>query len=439
MIIPTIAQWGKKKGIDLLATGDWTHPLWFRELQTQLEEVSDGIFRSTQYPDGAKFLLSSEVSSIYSQAGRVRRVHTLIFAPSLSIVERINRALNKRGCNLSADGRPIIGLSCRELAEIVYSIDQTCLIIPAHAWTPWFSVFGSKGGFDSIAECFGEFADRIVAIETGLSSDPAMNWKIKELENRAVVSFSDAHSPMKLGREATVFSFKQQVTSNPSASLRASKLEDFTYDDIYGAIAQRFTGVNEGRLKIGYTIEFYPQEGKYHYTGHRGCGVIHSPDQTRNVGTMCPVCGKGLTVGVMHRVDELSGTSEAIAVKRTTDAQGVTFVHHPRDQSRPAYVMLVPLSEILAQVHGVSPSAKTVLEEYQRLTSLIGGEFHILLSTPLEDLRKVGGARLAEAIQKVRSQDIFVDPGYDGVFGTVTIWKQSDEQRASKEQMSLFS
>src|SRR3990167_820221 len=239
IVIPVMAAWGRRKGIDLLATGDWTHSLWMVELQANLEEVIEGIFRSKADPDGSRFLLSTEISSIYTQGGRVRRVHTLVFAPSFAVARKINEELLKRGCNLSSDGRPIVGLSCKQLAEIVLAVDEKCLVIPAHCWTPWFSLYGSKGGFDSIEECFGGFSNRIFAVETGLSSDPGMNWRIKELERRAIVSFSDAHSPMKLGREATVFEGD----------------DNFTYNDIYGAISERYLGKNDGRLKIDYTVE----------------------------------------------------------------------------------------------------------------------------------------------------------------------------------------
>ncbi|MBI4034937.1 MAG: DNA helicase UvrD [Candidatus Chisholmbacteria bacterium] len=438
MVIPVMAKWGKRKGIDLLATGDWMHTLWFLELQATLEEVEEGIFRSKVDPEGARFLLSTEISSIYSQGGKLRRVHTLVFAPSFAVARRINEELLKRGCNLSSDGRPIVGLSCRQLAQVVFEVDERCLVIPAHAWTPWFSVYGSKGGFDSLEECFGEFTDKIFAVETGLSSDPEMNWRIKELERRAIVSFSDAHSPRKLGREATVFSYKRQVTSDK---------KEFNYNDIYWAIAERYLGKNEGKLKIDYTIEFYPEEGKYHYTGHRNCNVRQSPEETLKKGTLCPVCGRQLTVGVMHRVEELAAPELKVQTrlparqdaKRKVNNNGVVFNYHPTDETRPGYVMMVPLLEILAEVYQVQVGGKRVEEEYVRLTDMLEGEMNVLLKVSIDQLKSAGGERLAEAIDRVRQQEIVIEPGYDGEFGKVKIWSLDfARDKPTSEQMGLF-
>ncbi len=273
MVIPKIWQWAKIKGIGLMATGDWTHPLWMREIKANLEETGTGLLKlkkdteniEHKWEDNAgngldpQFLLATEVSSIYSQGGKVRRIHTLIWVSKIETADKINKELIRAGCNLIADGRPIIGLSSIQVAELVFSIDPTALIIPAHAWTPWFSLYGSESGFDSIDECFGKFAKDIYAIETGLSSDPAMNWRIKELDSRNVVSFSDAHSGPKVGREATVF-----------------ELEELSYKAIREAITVQGKGAN----KITYTVEFYPEEGKYHYTGHRNCNVKQTPVET---------------------------------------------------------------------------------------------------------------------------------------------------------------
>ena len=429
MVPAVMATWGKKKGIDLLATGDWMHPLWFRELQLGLEEEREGIFRSKEDPDGARYLLSAEISSIYSQGGKGRRVHTLVFAPSFEVAGKINKELTKRGCNLSSDGRPIVGLSCKEIADIVFTVSEKCLVIPAHAWTPWFAMYGSKSGFDSIEECFGQFADKIYAVETGLSSDPAMNWKIGDLDRRAIVSFSDAHSPAKLGREATVF------------KARNSKFEirNFTYNDIYWAIAERYLGKNEGGLSVDYTMEFYPEEGKYHWTGHRKCEVRQSPEETRKKGTQCHVCGKGLTVGVEHRVDELTQEDrfEQKPVKKQSK-NGVTFNYHPTDETRPGYVMMVPLAEILSEVHEVGVNSKKIAAEYENLVGQFGSEFVVLLEAGEDDLVEVGGEKLAEAIGKVRAQDIAVSPGYDGEFGIVNIWGSDKVQGKKEQQMGLF-
>src|SRR3989344_634720 len=287
MVLPIMASMASKKGLDLLTTGDFTHPLWLREAKENLKETEEGIYSLKESENKTKFLLSVEVSSIYSQDKKVRRVHSLLFAPNIETAEKINKELFKRGANLTSDGRPIVGLNPQNLLEIILSVDKSCFLIPCHVWTPWFSLYGSMSGFDSIEECFGELSDQIFAVETGLSSDPSMNWRIIELENRSIVSFSDAHSPMKMGREATVFIPKTEIKN------KKSNLKSFNYDDIRLALMQD----SKAKLKIGYTIEFYPEEGKYHYTGHRNCNVSQSPDETKKNGTVCPVCKKPLTVG----------------------------------------------------------------------------------------------------------------------------------------------
>ena len=260
---------------------------------------------SPRFSASPYFLLATEVSSIYKQGGKVRRVHTLIWVPSLDSAAKIAREMTKRGCNLLSDGRPIIGLTCIQIAELVFSIEPKALIIPAHIHTPWFSTFGSMSGFDSIQEAFGPYANQIYAVETGLSSSPSMNWRIKELDNRSIVSFSDAHSGVKLGREATVFEISDQSSA-------------ISYQNIYDAISAQSLKTDDRRLKakIAYTIEFYPEEGKYHYSGHRTCGVRYSPEESKEKGTTCPVCGKRLIQGVEQRVGELAG--------RTTDSLQLT-------------------------------------------------------------------------------------------------------------------
>lgn len=412
MVLPTIAQWGKKKGIDLLGTGDFTHPIWIREIQANLVEAGDGIYALKDDIQGPKFLLTSEISSIFSQNGRLHRIHTMVFAPNLNVVEKMNKMLLAAGCNLMSDGRPMVGLSCRQLAEIALSASEDCLIIPAHVWTPWFGFYGSKGGCDSLEEGFGEFSKYIYAVETGLSSDPAMNWRIGELENRQIVSFSDAHSPAKLGREATVF-----------------EVPEVNYENVRRAI------IGDGG--ISYTIEFYPEEGKYHFTGHRNCGVRQTPGETRLRGTTCHVCGKPLTVGVMHRVEDLANGE--IEVSILEDDYGVKWVH-PKEKNRPPYVMMVPLVEILAEALEVGISSQKVLNEYEKLTQSLGPEFEILLQTKAEEIERISGAKVREAVEKVRSGDIFIDPGYDGVFGKVKIWQGGDKEElvSQKDQLGLF-
>jgi len=445
MVVSQIAFWAAKKGINLVGTADWTHPLWLRELKENLEEAGEGVYKiqnpkskiqnkfkikNSKFKNEVYFLLATEIASIYSQEGKVRRIHNLVLAPSFAVVEKINEKLRHFGVNLLADGRPTTGLSCSQLCELIFSVDKNCLVIPAHAWTPWFSLYGANSGFDSIEECFGKYAEQIYAIETGLSSDPAMNWRIKELDNRAIVSFSDAHSPQKLGREATVLKIQ-----NPKSKIQNYNLKfKINYSDIIEAIRQDLNSP----LKIAYTIEFYPEEGKYHYTGHRNCGVRQSPEETKKLGETCPVCGRPLTVGVMQRVEELATrTVNEVKTETIEISQGVGGI---KWQSRPPYVMLVPLMEILAEAMNASISSQNVLNEYNKLTEAFGSEFGVLLKTPLEEIAKISGKRVAEGIEKVRRREIVVEPGYDGVFGTVKIWPESKDVAKVEEQgqMSLF-
>lgn len=410
MTLPNIALWAKRKGIGLVATGDWTHPLWFREIEANLNELGNGLLKLKN--EDTLFLLATEVSSIYSQGGKVRRVHTLIWVPTLASARKISQEMTKRGCNLMSDGRPIIGLTSVQVAELVLSIEPKALIIGAHIWTPWFSLYGSMSGFDSIEEAFGPFAKNIYAVETGLSSNPAMNWRIKELDNRSIVSFSDAHSGPKLGREATVFD-----------------LLNVSYDAIYQAIKQS---------TIAYTIEFYPEEGKYHYAGHRICGIRRDPKETKQKGTTCPVCGKPLTQGVMHRVEELAGRSEE-ALQLTKTKTGMTA--SKAFPGRPPFVSLVPLQEIISECIGSPVASPKVQTQYTALTDALGGEFSVLLTAGSEQIEKVAGPRVAQAIEKVRRGDIVIDPGYDGVFGVVKIWKEGEKKPlldSSKEQLAMF-
>jgi len=434
MEILEIGRWARKKGIDIVATGDWTHPLWLREIKANLEEDGTGLLKLRARGSGFReerplFLLSTEISSIYSQGGKGRRIHTLIFAPSISVVEKINKELTNRGANLLSDGRPIIGLSAKDLAELVLGVDKNCLIVPAHIWTPWFALFGSMSGFDSIEECFGNMSQYIYGIETGLSSDPVMNWRIKELDNRAILSFSDAHSGPKLGREVTVFKIKNEKLK----SKNTNKKLKISYSDIARAIKND----RSCDWEIAHTIEFYPEEGKYHYTGHRNCQVRQSPEETKRLGATCPACGRPLTVGVMHRVEQLAVRSlKTENLKLKIDKNEVRWIGY---ENRSPYVSLVPLLEILSEALGSAPTTLKVQNEYENLTSKFG-EFDILLKTPIEEIVKISGERVAEGIKKVRSGDIVVEPGYDGVFGKVKIWreKKSEEAKEEKKQLSLF-
>ena len=454
MTLPNMAKWAKYKGISVLATGDFTHPFWFEQLKNELEEVGNGLYRlkqispSTSSGDNSEnvhFLLSCEVSSIYSQGGKGRRIHNLFFFPDLASVEKFNKELLKRRANLRADGRPIVGIPSAVLAEIALSCNEKALVIPAHAWTPWFSVFGSFSGFDSIEECFGDMSKYIYGIETGLSSDLAMNWQVGDLDNRSILSFSDAHSLPKMGREATVF-----------------EGEEVSYDCIYDAIKNVSKGTKESNEsnvkktsdssdssvtsvafpKIAFTIEFYPEEGKYHFTGHRDCNFSQSPEESRKNGDICPVCHKPLTVGVMHRVEDLKTRNPKSEI-RNKDGLRWTYAD---GNTRSPYVSLVPLYEIIAEAVGVAPASKKVEEVYLGLVNSLGSEFSILMRTDLAQIAKFSSQKVADGVSRVRSGNIVVEPGYDGKFGVVKIWEETvvnvvkeDDSSQNDTQLNLFA
>ena len=490
-----MAAWAAKKGIDILTTGDWTHPLWFREIQTQLEEANEGVYRlrSTDYSKKAVdssqiavsqkeplFLLTVEVSSIYSQGGRLRRIHNLIFAPSFEIAEKIGKELHRRGVNLMSDGRPIMGLPSKSLLELILEIDRRALLVPCHAWTPWFSLYGANSGFDSIEECFGDYSKYIYGIETGLSSDPAMNWEIADLANRSILSFSDAHSPAKMGREATVFELSDVSYENVRKAIigkqsteDGKQITDSSEDRSPSSVIRNPSSdirAQSSENRIAYTIEFYPEEGKYHYTGHRNCKVVQSPEETAKKGTKCPVCGRTLTVGVEHRVQELAQKTQSIGKQNTEDRSqssvirnpssdiraqssekqkdihGVSWVKDPEDK-RPPYVSLVPLLEILAEAQSSTTASQKVKDLYDQLTKSLGTELSILLRVSIEDIERKAGFKIAQGVRKVRERNIVVIPGYDGEYGVVKIWgegkdvgKDVDEEGKAKEnaQLGLF-
>ena len=426
MNLYNMALWGSKKGLDLLSTGDWTHPLWLREIKQELVEDTQGIFRfKDENSFKTRFILSVEISSIYSQGGKARRIHNLVFSPNIQTAEKIAAELIKKGCNLSSDGRPIIGLSSISLMELIYSISEDVLLIPCHAWTPWFALYGSNSGFDSIEECFGKYADKIYGVETGLSSDPFMNWQIKELDNRTIISNSDAHSLPKMGREATVFVTKDDSAKNFKPS----------YKDIVDAIKND----PKAKLKIGYTVEFYPEEGKYHYTGHRNCNFVQDPKQTREKGNICPVCKKTLTVGVMHRVEELSVSSPFPDEISKLNQNGVKWILDP-SRRHPPFVKLVPLNEIIAEALRSTVSSQKVKDLFDLLCRRFGSEFEVLLKSPIKDIQKEAGDRVAEGVSKVRNGDIVILPGYDGTYGVVKIWddkKINEKIKNSVSQLGL--
>lgn len=475
MVLPEIANWAKIKGIDLLTTSDFTHPVWFREIKANLEEAGTGIYKLKSETHSASsgqansndqilnfqkdplFILTTEISCIFSQGGKGRRIHLIVMAPSISEAEKINLALGKRG-NLLSDGRPILGMSAHDLTALVLETSPEALVIPAHIWTPWFSLYGSESGFDSIDECFGNMAKYIYGVETGLSSDPLMNWRIGELDNRTILSNSDAHSGAKLGREVTVFEIPDTLelsyelvrqaiiseNSEKSENQRTRRSDNLNIRQSNGQTFRPSESSEFSEPRISHTLEFYPEEGKYHYTGHRNCNVCQSPEETKVKGETCPVCGKGLTVGVMHRVEKLATRTlktEDLTLK--TDENGVKWIGY---EKRPPYAMLVPLLEILAESLESTTFSQKTLIEYKKLTENLGGEFNILLQTKPEDIAKVSGEKVAEGIVKVRGGNIVVEPGYDGVFGVVKIWGNDidNKQKADiiekdiREQMTLL-
>jgi uncharacterized protein (TIGR00375 family) len=396
MEVETLARWAKKKGITLLGTGDFTHPTYFAELRSKLEPLGNGLLRLKKEDQGVRYILTTEVCNIYSQNGKVRRIHNLIFAPSFEIVEAIRSKLGTLG-KLSSDGRPIFSFSAKELVKMILDISLDCLIVPAHAWTPWFSVFGANSGFDSIEECFGEMSSYIRAIETGLSSDPEMNWRLSVLDALTLISNSDAHSPSRLGREANAFDC------------------ELDYKEIVETIRKK------DRRKFLFTIEFFPEEGKYHYDGHRQCGVIFSPSQTRANHYLCPKCQKKLTVGVMHRVEELADRPEGFIPKNA-----IPSIH------------LIPLEEVIAEAMGYRVGTKAVETEYERLVERGGSEFRVLLEATPEELASYVSAKILEAIVRMRQGKVSIIPGHDGVYGKITLFPERKEGEETKEQLKLF-
>lgn len=389
MIIPKIAEYARLKGIDMVGSGDFTHPEWLKELKRDLKNIGDGIF---EY-NGVKFVLNVEVNNIYTRKGKVRRLHNIIFAPDFATVEKVNGYLTKYG-KLASDGRPILSLDSYDMFKQLLDISPDVFLIPAHIWTPWFSMFGANSGFDSIEDCFGDLTDAFFAVETGLSSDPSMNWRLSVLDKYTLVSNSDAHSPSRLGREANVFK------------------HDVNYFQLRDILK------NKNREEFLYTIEFYPQEGKYHFDGHRKCGVRLSPKEARFNNNICPVCSKSLTIGVLHRIEALADRDEGATPDNTIP-----------------YKNLIPLEEIIAEAMGCGRDTVGVKNEYRRLCSTFGSEFEILLNTPIEDLKESAQEKIAIAVDRVRRGDVIINPGYDGEFGEVRIF---EKEKPQESQLGLF-
>ena len=393
--IEHLSWWALRKGLTVLGTGDFTHPAWAAELKDTLVPAEPGLFRvrpelerrllrdsPATCAGTVRFMLSVEISTIYRRDERTRKVHHLLYAPDFESADRITAALAKIG-NLASDGRPILGLDSRDLLEITLSAGPGCFLVPAHVWTPWFAVLGSRSGFDAVADCYGDLAGHIFAVETGLSSDPAMNWTCSSLDAYRLVSNSDAHSPPMLGREATVFG---------------------TGLDYFAMAEALRTGPG-----LDGTIEFFPEEGKYHLDGHRKCGVRIDPEQTRALEDRCPACGKPLTVGVLHRVAELADRPVGF---RPAGAAGFTS--------------LVQLPEIIGELLATGPKSKKVTGEVGRLVAALGPELSILREVPLDNLRRVGGSLFAEGIGRLRRSEVIRDAGYDGEYGTIRLFRPDE-------------
>jgi len=389
MDIENLSKWAKLKGINLLGSGDFTHPEWLRELKSKFEKIEYGIYK---YND-IFYMLTCEVSNIYFKRGRTRKVHNIIFAPSFEDVDKINKLLSKSG-NLYSDGRPILSLESSKMIEALTKINEDIFVVPAHIWTPHFSLFGANSGFDSIEECYEEFTPRIYALETGLSSDPGMNWRWSSLDRFSLISNSDAHSPSKIGREANVFR------------------EKFGYKELIEILKTK------NKENFLYTIEFYPEEGKYHWDGHRKCNARLSPEESKNLNYGCPKCGRRVTIGVMHRVDKLSDRKEGFTL-----------------DNAPSCKKLVPLVEIIALALKMGRESQAVEREYNKLVSRFGSEFNILLEAPKEKLKKECPPKIAQGIINVQNGDVEVIPGYDGVFGKVNVYKKEEKK---EKQMEFF-
>ncbi len=395
--------WARRKGIGIVGSGDFTHPAWRQELGEKLEPAGNGLYvlkkeyriedpllADTVQPH---FVITGEISSIYKKYDKVRKVHSLILLPGLEEAETISHKLEAIG-NIHSDGRPILGLDCHDLLEILLELCPTSVYVPAHIWTPHFSLFGAFSGFDSVEECYGDLSGHIHAMETGLSSDPPMNWRISALDRYQLISNSDAHSPAKLGREANILDIP------------------LSYEAVREA-------VQTGKGLAG-TIEFFPEEGKYHYDGHRKCGICLAPLETEKYGGICPVCGRKLTIGVSHRIEQLADRAEGYVRKDGA-----------------YYESLVPLPEMISASSGYSPASVKVQREYENMLKKLGPEFSILREIPLEEIRSVSGILISEGIGRLREGKVTRIPGFDGEYGIIRLFTPQEADRLSG-QLSLF-
>ncbi len=414
----SIGAWADRKGIAVIGTGDFTHPKWLSELKENLEEIKPGLYQLKNKSAKAYFMLTAEVSSIYKQGDKVRRVHNMIWAPNFAAVDAIVVGLEKAGANLKADGRPIMGVHCDTLVKIVKEASPQAEVIPAHAWTPHFGLFGSLSGFNSVEEAFGDQSKYIFAIETGLSSDPKMNWQISGLDKYALTSNSDAHSLRKIGREANVFEIDEKKLS-------------------YVEIIRVIRGKDPREFIC--TLEFFPEEGKYHLDGHRDCKFSCEPSKTKKLKGLCPVCGKKLLVGVLSRVEDLADREFGFVPPRAVP-----------------YKSVIPLEEIIAEVYGVGTQSKKVAGMYNQMTNFKFSdqdrslrqisnedpisEFQILLDLSQDEIGKLGNIEIAEAVMRVRNGQVRVEGGYDGLFGKINIFNESEREKIlhKPKQMGLF-
>ncbi|MDP3741359.1 MAG: endonuclease Q family protein [bacterium] len=419
LIPQNLDKWGKIKGVNLMGTGDFTHPAWFKELKQALEPAESGFYRLKSSPPaplpkgeggggpgegGIRFVLTAEVSCIYSQGGRLRRVHHVLVLPSFAAVDKFNNALLKKGGKLASDGRPILGMNSKEVLKYLLDASPEGLMIPAHAWTPYFGIFGSKSGFDSVEECFEDMTKHIIAFETGLSSDPEMNWRVSSTDKFAIVSTSDAHSLARIGREAIAMEIPES---------------EFNYLELYRIIKEK----DKERFK--FTIEYFPEEGKYHLDGHANCKVACTPAQTKKYKGECPNCGKKLVVGVVSRVADLADRPEGFVPKNAIPQKH-----------------LVPLEEVLADCLDQGSKTKKVQEIYFKLIEAAGNEFAVILDMEIGEIRAIGGELIAEAVKRVREEKVHKTPGYDGVYGVIKMFTHEEREalggKITIKQSTLF-
>lgn len=403
LTIPNLDEWAQKKGVNLITVADFTHPVWIKECEENLVEDGDsGFYFYKKGNKKTRLMYTTELSFIYKRHDKTRRVHNIVLAPNLQAVKKLNKALEDKGFNLKSDGRPILGMSCRDFLEFAKEIDERIEVIPAHVWTPWFAVFGSKSGYDSIEECYGDMSEYIFALETGLSSDPLMNYMVSALDRYILISNSDSHSLKNIARECNVFEMDE---------------EHITYDEFIRILKEKDIS------KFLYTVEFFPEEGRYHYDGHRDCRVVLSPPESKKQKNLCPKCKKTLTLGVEHRVTELADRELGYVVP-----------------DRPAFKKIVELDKVVAESLGIkSRTSKKVMQQYDKLISDYGSELHILLDQDLKVMKSDGvGELLVEGLARNREGKLHINPGYDGEYGQVNIFSEEEVKNRTPQQNSLF-